>query len=1586
MESTKRYILSQVEQKNLSQAEAYAMLKELAAATSRKKQEIAVIGMACILPEADNYNEYWENLRAGRDCLGYMPEEYEQYYAPTGNPGFCAAIGTSVSDVHEQRVKSRSGYIRDTDKFDAAFFNISPREAEYIDPSHRIFLQTAWSALEDAGYGLDRIRDSLTGVFAGRDHNSSTFYKLVTKSDNMSTIGSWHSILASRLSYAFNLRGPTMVIDTACSSGLTAVHEACLALRNGDCRQAVAGGIAFGGGNSPDDGEEKQGDALSAVGSADATVRAFDKKSTGTVFGEGCVVFVLKRLDLALEDGDNIHAVIKGSAANNDGASNGITAPNPAAQEEVILHAWENAGVNPEDISYIEAHGTGTLLGDPIEFNALNKAFRKYTDKRQFCGLGTAKGNVGHLVAASGCAGMLKVILAMKHRTLPASIHFEEPNQYINFIHSALYMVDETKPWIPEKEKLLADVSAFGFSGTNIHLVLEEMPQQPVPAAKEAQRVLTLSARTEWSMTQLLSRYDDFLSKSDNLDLDALCYTANTGRGNYNCRAAILFRTQDELKEKIRRLYLHGLHTEEAAGIYAGIYKIVSSKRQNLEQGDVTESQIRQINEKAATLTSSVLAGNQDAWGELLNCYVSGAQLDWFRLQKPAKKLPLPTYPFEKKLYWAPVKTFDFDTSSQEKYDMPLLDRCLVKSIRQDIYSVDLSVKKHWILQEHVIMGKNTVPGTGYVELGAEIASLYYDGMVEFRELTFIEPLRVEPDETLPVQIVVDKETDHLKFTVISPNKDENSDQEWHIYAQGKIYPNTEKAPAPIDLSEKDDKSVYSDYEVHLVPLEEKDALMNFGPRWWNMKEVYVSKGPKSFAHIKIAEEFEDDFKTFRFHTSMLDGAVNAGISASREGIYLPFLFQSLKFFRPLPSEMYSMAVKTSRDDGDAETMTYDLWLTDKDGAVVAVGKDYFVKKVHQLNDYTEYPYFTMQWQPAEPASPNQGNLGRTLLVAEEESSFFRQMKKTLGGRMGKTVLLQPSRLSTEEDYLEAVRSARKTLGAFDTILCCNTVEMDGKNAALSQFGALYEQSIGSLFLLSKALMKLAVKETVRFLLITRNAFAVTKTETEIQPLNGAYMGFGRCIEQEFSNYKIKALDVDEATDLSILAQELCGDDLRTDLAYRNGVCYETRLTKHINNSENFKMTRLDEGAALITGGLGGLGLVIAERLAGLGVKHICLVSRKALPPRESWDGILSDGANKKLCAILKGIAGIEAAGAEVLVRSADVCDEKAMGAIVNELVKTYRRITGVVHCAGVAGDGFIINKSYDTFRNVTSPKTLGTKVLDTLVGEMDLSFFILFSSMTAIIGSAGQSDYTTANAYLDSYAAQRQLQKRQITAVNWPAWSETGMAVDYQVDDNFAVFASVTNDQAWNYLTDAISQQIIGVVPGNLNYAALQNLMETHPIRLSEGVRKSLERFKRKQHGSGQEHNSRAIEDITITGKGSDEYTHTELVVAAIYAGVLRLKEIDIYESFNSQGGDSMLSTEAQNALNREFGNIVDVSDMFTYTTAAEMAEYIDSKLASTQSVNETAGVDGIIQKLAEGDIGIDKMMDYFADASEDN
>ena len=556
MNSIKEYILEQVSKKELQPESALLYLQELEN-VKESDNRIAVIGMACDLPEAKNYNDFWDNLLNERDCLGYMTREFDDYYKLVENPRFAEVMGTKPFDIEANRFQSRSSYVKDADKFDAAFFGIAPREARYMEPSQRIFLETACGAIEDAGYSLDDVMGSSIGVFVGKDHNNAEFYKMITKPDTLSTTGSWHGILASRISYIFNFRGPAIVIDTACSSGLVSVHEACRALQAGDCTMAIAGGVAIGG--SPANGEkdpDSTGDALEAVAATDSTVRPFDKKSAGTVFGEGCAVLLLKPLSKAIEDGDHIHAVITASAVNNDGASNGITAPNPAAQTDVICKAWEDAKLDPKKISYVETHGTGTLLGDPIEFKALNNAFRKYTADRQFCGIGSAKSNMGHLIAASGCVGMMKVILAMQHRTLPASINFEEPNPHINFLDSALYIVDQPTPWGEEEETLYAGVSSFGFSGTNVHVILESAEKYQ-PKAKENSakpRILTISAKTEWSLKQAIERYAGLMDNTPDICLDSLCYTASLGRAHYNFRVAIAFTDYEDLKQKIDRL------------------------------------------------------------------------------------------------------------------------------------------------------------------------------------------------------------------------------------------------------------------------------------------------------------------------------------------------------------------------------------------------------------------------------------------------------------------------------------------------------------------------------------------------------------------------------------------------------------------------------------------------------------------------------------------------------------------------------------------------------------------------------------------------------------------------------------------------------------------------------------------------------------------------------------------------------------------------------------------------------------------------------------------------------------------------
>ncbi|WP_161959117.1 type I polyketide synthase, partial [Bacillus thuringiensis] len=572
MEQIKKFILEQTAKNNVTVPEARKLLLEIQQNSEQGENDIAVIGISCKFTDCEDQYEYWDKLFNGESCFVPYTEERSNYYRTVfDNPHYAEFLGTTIlsGDENEEKARHKAGFLSDIDKFDAAFFNIPPREAKFMDPSQRLFLQTAWSAIEDAGYGGKKIVGTNTGVFVGRDGTSSTFYKFITESDPMHLTGTWEGILASRINYIFNLRGPSMVIDTACSSGLVSIHAACQSLRNKECDYAIAGGISLGTSAVAED-EDGKGDALTSVASNDNLVRTFDRKSTGTVFGEGVTAVLLKPLNKAIADKDSIYAVIKGSAINNDGASNGITAPNPAAQEDVIVKAWEQARINPETISYIEAHGTGTLLGDPIEIKGLTGAFRKYTDKKQFCGIGSVKTNMGHLVGASGIAGALKVILSLKEKKLPASLNFDEPNPHINFCESPLYVIDKLRDWKSNEAPRRAGISSFGFSGTNCHIVLEEAPQmvQETESNDNRDYILTLSGKSKSSLQELIKKYYKFVERREQNNLGNICYTANTGRGHYDYRLVLKLKDFEDFKQKITLLQEKGLEQEQDHGIY----------------------------------------------------------------------------------------------------------------------------------------------------------------------------------------------------------------------------------------------------------------------------------------------------------------------------------------------------------------------------------------------------------------------------------------------------------------------------------------------------------------------------------------------------------------------------------------------------------------------------------------------------------------------------------------------------------------------------------------------------------------------------------------------------------------------------------------------------------------------------------------------------------------------------------------------------------------------------------------------------------------------------------------------------------
>jgi natural product biosynthesis luciferase-like monooxygenase protein len=502
---------------------------------------IAVIGLSCRFPEAPGPAGLWDILVQGRDVVTEVPGDHWDW----------RAVFDSNPDAENKTYSRWGGFLRDIGLFDAAFFNVSPREAKLLDPQQRLFLEVAWEALEDASYPPESLANQQVGVFVGASYNGY-YQKIVAglkQSDHSAGVGNQNAVIANRVSFAFNLHGPSVLVDTLCSSSLVALHLACQSLRSGECSAALAGGV-----NILLSPENYVAMSRMKAHSPDGRCKPFDHRANGIVFGEGAGALLLKPLRSALVDGDNIWAVIRGSAVNHGGQANGLLAPNPQAQAQVVRQAIEAAGISASSISYVEAHGTGTALGDPIEVEGLTKAFLVDTERRQFCRIGSVKSNIGHLEAAAGIAGIIKVILAMRHRLLPATLHFEKANPMIAFEKSPFVVNTELCAW-DSTEPRRAGVSSFGIGGSNAHVILEEPPvtERQSAATDRPGHVLTLSAKSKTALEAKARQYSGFLQASRQVDAGDLCFTANVGRSHFRHRLAVSAYSVTEFQNKLQQ-------------------------------------------------------------------------------------------------------------------------------------------------------------------------------------------------------------------------------------------------------------------------------------------------------------------------------------------------------------------------------------------------------------------------------------------------------------------------------------------------------------------------------------------------------------------------------------------------------------------------------------------------------------------------------------------------------------------------------------------------------------------------------------------------------------------------------------------------------------------------------------------------------------------------------------------------------------------------------------------------------------------------------------------------------------------------
>jgi acyl transferase domain-containing protein len=613
------------------------------------QRDIAVIGMAVRMPMAETPDEFWRIIRDGKCCITQFPDSRR-----TDTEQLIRRIGLDDKSGKYRK----SAYLEDVDKFDYRFFRISPNEASLMDPNQRQFLQTAFKAIEDAGYGGGKIWGTKTGVYLGYNADAPYTYKNYLSDIDESLLpmalsGNLTSVISGRISHILNLRGPSLAVDTACSSSLIAVHLACKALRGGECDMALAGGIKL------DLLPVERGFKL-GIESSDDRTKTFDDNSDGTAMGEGAAAVLLKPLGRALKDKDYIYAVIKGSAANQDGNTIGITAPSVEAQAEVLTDAWRDAGIDPATVTFIEAHGTGTKLGDPIEIEGITRAFKKYTSRKQFCAIGSLKTNIGHLDNAAGIAGFVKAVLSLKNKELPPSMHFHRPNKNIAFCDSPVYVSDKLQKWHGDSMPRRCGVSAFGLSGTNCHVVLEESPQKSpkIRVSIPKPQIFTLSAKSREAFADMLGKYIEWIKNKTAEDFESICYTSSTGRGHYNIRLAIVATDTNDLANKLYKTAQRDLTSNdfEADGIFFGEHT-----ESLVTEGTAVEKQVEageNIYGDDVNMMAADIAGNSQNSAEIIislcKCYIKGAKIDWeeLYLNHGIQKLPLPTYSFEKKRCW----------------------------------------------------------------------------------------------------------------------------------------------------------------------------------------------------------------------------------------------------------------------------------------------------------------------------------------------------------------------------------------------------------------------------------------------------------------------------------------------------------------------------------------------------------------------------------------------------------------------------------------------------------------------------------------------------------------------------------------------------------------------------------------------------------------------------------------------------------------------------------------------------------------------------------------------------------------------
>lgn len=1548
MESLVSYILKQVAENRLSNTEAKVMLSEIQGSKKSINDDIAIIGIACKFPGADDVVAYWENLLKCENSIKPFPEERK----------------VLPKELGLEHLYPSGGYLGEIDKFDAAFFRISPQEAKWMAPDQRLMIETAWAAVEDSGYGASKIKGTRTGVYIGHDRSNGKDYRHycidMNEADPMVSTGSYPSILAGRISYIMDLKGPSMVIDTACSSGLVSVHEACKAIKNNECDMAIAGGVYIRVAALKDGG-------LSAVESEGLFHRSFDDRTQGMIGGEGVAAVILKPVDKALEDKDYIYAVIKGSAVNNDGASSGMTAPSAETQEELFVRAWRKMKVNPENIAYIEAQGSGTKIGDTIEVTALTNAFRRFTQKRQFCALGTVKPNIGHSVSSSGLASLIKVALSLKNRKIPATINFDIPNRFIGFCESPVFINDKLREWHKSDIPQLAGVSAFGFSGTNCHMILEEAPEivADVKVVETKLSILTFSAKHKDVLDDLVKSYVSYLDKNPEIELEDICYTANTGRGHYEYRFSVIVKEKEELKEKLIQVLNCGFKTDTDRGIYYGIHKVVATSKSSVEEGKITDLEKQKLSKETFESVNTLLGSEENykaALQILGSNYVQGADIRWEELiykNWQRKKVNVPGYPFKRTRHWAELSKGMFLSISSDEYEQvdtnqyntknsvhKLLGRCLADTICHTTYQNRLE-PGDWILGDHKIIGTSIMPGTGLIEMAREACSRHFGhNNLRMEEITFLKAIYLNSNPR-EISTVLKKEEGYLEFIICS-----KQGEKWVKHVEGKAYEVAEQLEMIYELEEAKKRCIKQKDKEFLL---KRNDNVEFCTRWDCIEEIFTGE-EEILAKIRLPNDFIGDLREFVMHPGMMENAVNIEMRIDKANMYLPESYGTIEFYNKMPQNIYSH-IKQKGLIQESGFISYDIILMDTDGKVFSKIEDYKIKKAGFSNTDTDL-YYHFEWISC-PNDENEKKLSQgTVLLFRDELGIAQKAAELLRSE-GREVIevdfgngyrkIDVNNFivgDSEDSYLKLLNEI-KNRDITQVLHMMSLGKSDELAEDIQTQMITQRKSIYSIFYLIRSIVASECKGDMDILMVSDHAYEVTGDEDEIKPMNTAFLSIGKVISTEHSNLKCRCLDIDHETTADEIVNEVLLNSSQYLIARRNGKRFIEELRCLDLEARKVKeQTIRSEGIYIVTGGTGGIGLAVSERIASKSPVNLCLVNRSKFPEREMWDSILENEEKNGLAEKIKIIRGIEKSGGKVICRSADVANESQMKALFDDMREKFGRINGVIHSAGQVDGDLITNREEKDIFSVLAPKIQGTYIIGKLLSQDSPDFFVLFSSMATLIGCRNMIDYTAANAYQDSYALYGKKKGQRVIAINWPAWSETGAAITHSVKgtDNFSLFNALSTVKGSNAFEDILKMDLPRVIVGELNNnCEALHMPELLTFKLSEEINPASGDFIK-----GKGWNTRT----ELKGRDNlGEYTDIEKAIAQIWGVMFGLTEIGVEDSFFDLGGNSFIAIRLEAEIEKKYNIKCNIGwEIVDYETLEKLAAYVQRKINEQQ------------------------------------